>query len=111
VKYDDADSGLRYFERLLGLSQGLRGLGVAIYRHDWHCLVMGSWSIIAGVRHRSFLFSWDGREGFISVQGPFHADLGTPASSPTVAHERLGIDPALEPLDYVKSFFQSSHHA
>ena len=111
MKHDDADSGIRYFKRLLALVDRLREFGVAIYRHDWHSLVMGSWSLIAGSRHRSYLFAWDGREGFISVQGPFHAGHGTPASSPSIANERLGIGPTIDPFQYVESFFQSNRNA
>ena len=111
MKHDDADSGIRYFKRLLALADRLREFGVAIYRHDLHSLVMGSWSLIAGSRHHSYLFTWDGREGFISVQGPFHAGHGSAASSPSVTNERLGIGSTIDPLQYVESFFQSNRNA
>lgn len=82
VRHDDADGAIRYFEQLITLLQSLRQIDVAIYRHHWrclragNCLRAGSWSLVAGTRHRSFLFSWDGRAGFLSIQGPFHAVEG-----------------------------------
>ena len=111
MKHDDADSGIRHFQRLLALAESLRDIGISLYQHEWHCLAMGSWSLIAGTRHRSYLFSWDGRDGFIAVQGPFHAGQGTAASSPSVANERLGVDPSVDPFQYVERFFQSQHNA
>jgi hypothetical protein len=72
---------------------------------------MGSWSLIAGTRHRSYLFSWDGRDGFISVQGPFHAGQGSASSSLSVANERLGVDLSVDPFHYVERFFQSHRNS
>ena len=104
---DDEDSGIRHVQRLLALAESLRRRGVSVYQHEWHELAMGSWSLTAGRRHRSYLFSWDGRDGVISVQGPFHAGQGSPSRSPSVANERLGIPPSVDPFEYVAHFFQS----
>ena len=72
---------------------------------------MGSRLLTAGTRHRSYLFIWDGRDGVISVQGPFHAGQGSPSSSPSVANERLGVSPLIDPFQYVDRFFQSHQNA
>jgi hypothetical protein len=81
---DDAHSGIRHIQRLLTLAESLRALGVSVYHHEWHELAMGSWSLIAGTRHRSYLFTWDGRDGVISIRGPFQAGQGS-ASKISVA--------------------------
>ena len=111
MSHDDADSGIQHIRRLLALAESLRTLGVSVYHHEWHELAMGSWSLTAGTRHRSYLFIWDGRDGFISIQGPFHAGQGSPSSSPSVANERLGVPPSVDPFQYVDRFFHSHQNA
>ena len=111
MSHDDADGGISHVQRLLALGESLRKYGVSLYQHEWHELAMGSWSLTAGTRHRSYLFSWDGRDGVISVQGPFHASQGSPSSSPSVANEQLGIPPPVDPFEYVERFFKSRGHA
>lgn len=73
MSYDDAASWIKHFQCLRTLAEALRIIGISLYEHQWHSLVMGSWSLTVGTRHESFLFAWDDREGFISVQGPFRA--------------------------------------
>jgi hypothetical protein len=107
----DPDSGIRHFERLLALPESLRAIGVSLYHHGWHSLVMSSWSLTAGTRYQSFLFTWDGREGSISVQGPFHAGHEFGSRSPSVANERLGLGPSVDPFQYVEHFFHSRANA
>src|SRR5206468_2251450 len=104
---NDADWGVRHIERLLALVESLRALGVAVYHYEWYELAMGSWKLTAGTRHRSYEFVWDGREGVISVRGPFHAGQGSASASPSVVDEELGVSPSLEPFQYVERFFQS----
>jgi len=111
VNDGDADWGIEHIQRLLALAESLRPLGVSVYHHEWHELAMGSWLVTAGTRHRSYLFTWDGRDGVISVQGAFHAGPGSPSNSPSVADERLGIGTAVDPFRYVEQFFQSLQNA
>jgi hypothetical protein len=108
---DDTASSIRHFQRLLALAESLRAIGVSLYHHEWHSLVMGSWSLTAGTRHQSFFFAWDGREGFITIQGPFHAGQGSGSKSPSVANERLGLGPSVDPFQYVEHFFHSRANA
>ena len=108
---DDADSGIQHIQRLLALAELLRTLGRSVYHHEWHELAMGSWSLTAGTRHRSYLFSWDGRDGIMFVQGPFHAGQNSPSTSPSVANEQLGVSPSVDPFHYVEHFFQSRPNA
>jgi hypothetical protein len=107
VKHGDADWGIEHIQRLLALAESLRLLGVSVYHHEWHELAMGSWLLTAGTLHSSYLFTWYGRDGVISVQGPFHAGQGGPSNSPSVADERLGIGSAVDPFKYIEQFFQS----
>jgi hypothetical protein len=108
---NDADWGVQHIERLLALAESLRALRVALYHHDWYEVAMGSWKLTAGTRHRSYEFVWDGREGVISVRGPFHASQGSASSSPSVVDEPLGVPPSLDPFQYVERFFQSRPNA
>ena len=111
MNLEDADNGIGQARRLLALAESLRGLGRSVYHHEWHELAMGSWSLTAGTRHRSYLFTWDGRDGIMSVQGPFHAGQGSPSNSPSAANEQLGIPPSVDPFQYVDRFFQSRPNA
>jgi hypothetical protein len=108
---DDSSSGIKHFQRILALAEALHGIGISLYEHDWHGLVMGSWTLTAGTRHESFLFGWDGREGFMSVQGPFHAGHEFGSRAPSVANERLGFGPSVDPFEYVEQFFPSRRTA
>jgi hypothetical protein len=111
VSHDDTESGVRHSQRLLALAESLRALGVSVYDHEWHELAMGSWSLTAGTRHRSYLFTWDGRDGVMSVQGPFHAGQGSASNSSSIANEHLDIPPSVDPFQYVERFFQSHRNA
>src|ERR1700755_1787475 len=111
MRHDDADSGIQHIPQLHALAESLRALGRSVYHHEWHELAMGSWSLTAGTRHRSYLFVWDGRDGVMSVQGPFHAGQGSASNSPSVADEQLGIAPSVDPFQYVERFFQSHRNA
>ena len=104
---NDADWGVQHIERLLALAESLRALRVAVYHHERDRAAMGSWKLTVGTRHRSYEFEWDGREGVISVRGPFHAGQGSASASPSVVDEELGVSPSLEPFQYVERFFQS----
>jgi hypothetical protein len=42
-------------------------LGFAIYESQYHYMVFGSWTLIAGVRHRRLRFIYDGKEHNLSV--------------------------------------------
>jgi len=111
VSHDDAESGVRHSQRLLALAESLRTLGVSVYHHEWHELAMGSWSLTAGTRHRSYLFIWDGRDGVISVQGPFHAGQDSASRSQSVVNKPLGLPPSVDPFQYVERFFHSHQNA
>ena len=104
----DADWGVEHIERLLALAESLRALRFAVYHHEWYELAMGSWKLTAGTRHRSYEFVWDGRDGVISVRGPFHAGQGSASVSPSVVDEKLGVPPSLEPFQYVEHFFSQA---
>jgi hypothetical protein len=111
VSHDDAENGIRHIQRPLALGESLRARRISVYHHEWHELAMGSWSLTAGTRHRSYLFTWDGRDGIISIQGAFHAGQGSASRSPSVANERLGVPPSVDPFQYVERFFQSHQNA
>jgi hypothetical protein len=111
VNREDADSGIRHISRLLALAESLRALRRSVYHHEWHELAMGSWSLTAGTRRRNYLFNWDGRDGIMSVQGPFHAGEGSPSNSPSAATDQLGVPPSVDPFQYVERFFESHPHA
>jgi len=110
VRNDDADWGIEHIQRLLALAESLRAVRVSVYHHEWYELAMGSWKLTAGTRHRSYLFTWDGRDGVISVRGPFHAGQGSASNSPCTAEEQLGIPPSVDPFEYVQHFFQSQRN-
>jgi hypothetical protein len=107
VSHDDPDSGIQHIQRLLALAESLHALGVSVYQHEWRELAMGSWSLTADTRHRNYPFTWDGRDGVMSVQGPFHAGQGSGSSSSSIANEQLGVPTSVDPFQYVERFFHS----
>ena len=111
MSLEDAENGIWHIQRLLALAESLRALGASVYHHEWHDLAMGSWSVTAGTRHRSYLFTWDGRDGVITVHGPFHAGQGSRSRSPSIASEQLGVPPSVDPFHYVERFFEPRRNA
>ena len=63
---NDWDSPIKHFEKVLALANELKGIGVAIYQHQYDTLVFGSWTITTGKRKERVKFSWDGRDGFLT---------------------------------------------
>jgi hypothetical protein len=67
---------------------------------------VGRLLLASGIRVTDF--TWDGREGFISVFRPFHVVRDDAARSPHIKTDRLGLGAAVDPLQYVESFFQQN---
>src|SRR5439155_6479706 len=105
VKHDDAASSTEHFQRFFALAQQLAGRGVAIYEHHWDFLAFGSWTIVAGSRHRRFEFSWDGREFSISVSQCEFSDSRSHPHWSAPKTQSLPNDDLAAPFQYVEQFF------
>lgn len=106
----DATSGVEHSRRMLALTERLAAQGIAVYEHQWFCLMFGSWTLIAGTRHRRFRFQWDGKEFFIDVQV---AEFGSSGDKPVwhaVTNERLAPDIGSDPLTFVETFFATNRN-
>jgi hypothetical protein len=107
LKDDDANSGVSHFGHLLSLAERLASQSVALYYHEWHFDAFGSWSIVAGRRHRRFRFVWDGKEFSIHVDSCYKTSGGYPEQWTAVAEEHLGAGDLLAPVSYIERFFKS----
>lgn len=67
---------------------------------------MGSWVIVAGTRHRCYSFVWDGKDGDLSIRGPFLPGEAGCEGSPLVMIERLGRASEMGLVERVVSFFE-----
>ena len=102
----DAQSSVRHIEAVLAMAQRLSESDIAIYEHRWLALVFGSWTIVAGKRKERVRFSWDGRDGFLTVE-----QAAVPDSRHTVEWEHVkteGVDVRhyTEALDAVEQFLR-----
>jgi hypothetical protein len=106
VKHDDKVSSVDHFQQVFSLARQLSDIGVAIYEHHWDSLTFGSWTIVAGSRHRRFEFSWDGREFSVSVsQCEFSDSRSHQCWSAPKSHTLPSDDPCA-PFKYLEQFFK-----
>ena len=106
VKHDETVSSVEHFQQVFALAQQLSGLGVAIYEHHWDFLTFGSWTIVAGSRHRRFEFCWDGREFSISVSQCEFSDSRSHQHWSAPKTQILPSDDPSAPFQYVEQFFK-----
>jgi hypothetical protein len=56
-----------FLQALGGLAGRLEGHDIAVYDVAYSYLSFGSWSLVAGSRHRRLKFDFDGKENHLSV--------------------------------------------
>ncbi len=64
----DAQSSVSYMKAVLAMAQRLLESDIAIFEHRFHALAFGSWTIVAGRRKERARLSWDGRDGFLTIE-------------------------------------------
>jgi len=104
----DAESSVRHIEAVLAMAQRLSASGIAIYEHSYHALVFGSWTIEAGKRKGRFRFSWDGRDGLLTVEQAAFPDSRQRTGWKHVKTEGIDIKQYTEALDSVESFLRQA---
>ena len=101
---NDSQSAIDHFRRLERLAAVLSDRGIAIYEHRYYLLVFGSFSLELGTRHRRWGFSWDGKDGFLSVSDAYAPKEGRPAPPVSGRAERLDTGDLDAPFRFIESF-------
>ena len=102
----DAQSSVRHIEAVLAMAQRLSASDIAIYEHSYDALVFGSWTIVAGKRKERLRFSWDGRDGFLTVEQATFPDSQQRTEWQHVKTESVDVRHYTEALDAVESFLK-----
>lgn len=102
----DAQSSVRHIEAVLTLAQRLSASDIAIYEHSYYALVFGSWTIVAGKRKERVRFSWDGRDGFLTVEQAAFPDSRQRTEWEHVKTDGVDVRHYTEALDAVESFLR-----
>lgn len=85
----DSESSLRHLRWLSAFAARIAPSELAIYRHDYHMLVMGSFTLEVGTRKERRKFTWDGREGFLDLFGATCPDSRTTSQWQHILNLRL----------------------
>jgi hypothetical protein len=70
----DAEPTGAFLSELAGLATRLAAAQIAIYRIEYDALHFGSWTIVAGKRHRRVKVDWDGKESYLGVSTASFSD-------------------------------------
>ncbi|MFQ5974600.1 MAG: hypothetical protein ACE5Q3_19930 [Alphaproteobacteria bacterium] len=101
---NDSQSAIDHFQRLERLAAALADHGIAIYEHQYYMLAFGGFRLELGTRHRRWGFSWDGKEGFLTVSDPYAPSAGRPAPPVSGKTEHLGLGDLDAPFRFIESF-------
>ncbi|PYP18622.1 MAG: hypothetical protein DMD54_04765 [Gemmatimonadetes bacterium] len=77
---DDSEEALKHLRRVVSLAERLRLHSIAVYTHQYNYLAFGSWSLVAGNRHRRVQLTWDGKEFVLSCAASEFGGSSAPAS-------------------------------
>jgi hypothetical protein len=102
----DAQSSVKHIEAVLAMAQRLASLDIAIYEHSYNALVFGSWTIVAGKRKERVRFSWDGRDGFLTVEQAGFPDSRQHTNWEHVKTEGVDVRNYTEALDAAERFLR-----
>jgi len=85
----------------------LKGIGVAIYEHQYYSLVFGSWTIIAGKRKDRTKISWDGRDGFLDFSEAHFPDSSYSTKEWNhIKNEKVVFKDSFSEYDRVEQYFR-----
>ena len=107
----DAQSSVRHLELLLAMAQRLAALDIAIYEHNYYALVFGSWILVVGKRKERVRFSWDGRDGFLTVEQATVPDSRQQPKWEPVKTDGIQVTEYAETLDAVEKFLREKFAA
>jgi hypothetical protein len=102
----DAQGSLRHIEALFAMAHRLSASEIAVYEHSYHALVFGSWTIVAGERKERVRFTWDGRDGFLTVEQAAFPDSRQQTQWERVRTEGVDVRDYTEALDAVENYLK-----
>lgn len=102
----DAQNSVKHIEAVLAIAQRLSSSDIAIYEHTYHALVFGSWTIVAGKRKERVRFSWDGRDGILTVEQAIFPDSQQRTEWEHVKTEGVDVRHYSQALDAVESYLR-----
>ena len=74
-----------HFALINGLSEFCVRSGLSIYEHQYCYLSFGSWILVVGRSHKRLRFSWDGKEGLLTIEHSNFESQSCPPSWKSVA--------------------------
>ena len=89
VRRDDSEEALQHLRRVVSLAERLRAYSIAVYAYQYNYLAFGSWSLVAGNRHRRVRLTWDGKEFLLSCAASEFRGSSAPASWKPLESKRL----------------------
>jgi hypothetical protein len=94
---DDSGYSAAVFAAVAGLSHRLADDDLAIYSFDYDYLAFGSWTMVAGSRHRRVRLEFDGKEDHLEVAQATVSDSRSSLAWQVLPSPRLergaGVDP------------------
>lgn len=104
--FTDAQSSVRHIEALLEMTQRLAASDIALYEHNYSFLDFGSWTIVAGKRKARVKFSWDGKDGFLTVEQASFSDSRELQKWEHVKTESIRVTQFSEALSAMETFLK-----
>jgi len=80
MRLDDSEEALKHLRGVVSLAERLRAHSIAVYAYQYHYLAFGSWSLVAGNRHRRVQITWDGKEFLLSCAASEFRGSSAPGS-------------------------------
>ncbi len=75
---DECNFSAEFLDALRNLANRLVEHDLAIYEVSYHYFAFGSWTLVAGTRHRRLRFQFDGKEDHLDIAQSAFSDSQSP---------------------------------
>lgn len=97
---NDSEESMKHFMMMHFLASDLAKKCIAVYEHEFAMLTFGSFTVIAGTRHKRWRFIWDGKDGVMTVSFVAVSDSRSAPEWRTL----LSGCPSDTPYEYIKNY-------
>ncbi len=92
----DGATNAAFLSALASLASRLLAKRIAIYRVEYDYSHFGSWTLVAGSRHKRVKLDWDGKESYLAVSTALFSDAQSPPAWKSTPGHQFAPDASID---------------